>query len=285
MPSFVPAKRATEYIFYVSLVSQADTKLFQNNPTIAAGDFLVSTDGSSTTNLDTLPVVTPASSDSVKITVSVAEMTGDNVKIVASDAAGAQWCDQSWNIQTARLQMNDLDPADINTAASAPTATTLPFASGKTAEVGAVVRILSATAGAGQSRFVESFAAGIATVDTWTTTPTGTVVYAHFPVPPGSSTGVKVGSVATDALDSVAFAASAVTKFWDEVLVELAQAIPVAAPSARAGLTLLYMALRDKVDVDGSFKEIHNDAGTVVSKKAITDDGTTYSEAKMVAGP
>ena len=238
MPSFVPAKRATEYIFYVSLVSQADTKLFQNNPTIAAGDFLVSTDGSSTTNLDTLPVVTPASSDSVKITVSVAEMTGDNVKIVASDAAGAEWCDQSWNIQTARLQINDLDPADINTAV-AVTATTITFASGKLAKVGDVVRIVSngTAAATGQSRFIEAFAAEVATVDTWTTTPTGTVVYAHFPVPPGSSTGVTVGSMNTDVVDGVAFATSAVNDILAGIIegtITLKQSIAL-ANAASAG--------------------------------------------------
>lgn len=108
MPSYVTPLRAIEFIFYDSLISQADTKLLQNSPTLAAGDFLVSTDGGATTNLDTLPTVTPASGDSIKITVSIAEMTGDNIKIVASDAAGAEWCDRSWNIQTSVRQIDDL---------------------------------------------------------------------------------------------------------------------------------------------------------------------------------
>jgi hypothetical protein len=101
MASYVPPKKNTEYIFYVCLISQANTKLFQNNPTIAAGDFLVSTDGGATSNLDTLPAVTPAASDIVKITVSATEMNGDNVIIVASDQAGSEWCDQAWHIHPA----------------------------------------------------------------------------------------------------------------------------------------------------------------------------------------
>ena len=39
------------------------------------------------------------------------------------------------------------------------------------------------------------------------------------------------------------------------------------------------------LDVDANNKEVHNDAGTVICKKALTDDGTTYSEAEMVSGP
>ena len=108
MPSYSPPKRATEYIFYVSLVSQANTKLFQNNPTLATGDFKVSKDGGSFANLTTLPTVTPASSRSVKITLSATEMTADNVKVEAVDAAGAEWCDQSWLIQPSVRQLDDL---------------------------------------------------------------------------------------------------------------------------------------------------------------------------------
>ena len=46
-----------------------------------------------------------------------------------------------------------------------------------------------------------------------------------------------------------------------------------------------FMALRNKLDVTSSFKEVHNDAGTVITKKALTDDGSTYSEAEMESGP
>lgn len=108
MPSYYPPKKNTEYIFYVSLRQQADTKLMQANPTIATGDFQVSTDGGALSDLDTLPTVSPASSEMVKVTLSATEMNGDNVTVLASDAAGAQWCDLTVNIQTAARQIDDL---------------------------------------------------------------------------------------------------------------------------------------------------------------------------------
>lgn len=108
MATYVPAKRATEYIFWVGLVSQADTKLLQTNPTLAAGDVKVSKDGGALANLATLPAVTPASSKLVKVTLSSTEMTADNVTVIFSDAAGAEWCDLLINIQTAARQIDDL---------------------------------------------------------------------------------------------------------------------------------------------------------------------------------
>lgn len=109
MATMVPPQKNVEYIFYVGLVSQADTKLLQNNPTLAAGDVLVSTDGGATSNLDTLPAVTPASSDMVKVTVSTDEMNGDNIIIVFSDAAGSEWCDLLINIQTSAQSLDTMD--------------------------------------------------------------------------------------------------------------------------------------------------------------------------------
>ena len=117
MPSYVTPKINTEYIFYVSLVSQADTKLLQNSPTMAAGDVKVSTDGAAEANITTLPVVTPASSDALKVTLSAAEMNGDNVRVTFSDAAGAEWCDLTVNIQTSARQVDDLALASVATEA------------------------------------------------------------------------------------------------------------------------------------------------------------------------
>jgi hypothetical protein len=109
MATYVPAKRATELIFYIpGLISQANTKVFQTNPTLAAGDVKISKDGGATANLTTLPVVTPAGGASIKVTVSVTEMTADNVTITFRDAAGAEWCDLGINIPTAARQIDDL---------------------------------------------------------------------------------------------------------------------------------------------------------------------------------
>lgn len=110
MASYVPVVKngANGAILYVNLVSQANTKIFQVNPTLAAGDVKISIDGAATANPGTLPTVTPAGSREVKITLSQAEVNGDNIKITFSDAAGAEWCDLGINIQTSARQIDDL---------------------------------------------------------------------------------------------------------------------------------------------------------------------------------
>jgi hypothetical protein len=108
MATQFPPKKNAAYTMYVSLVSQANTKVMQSNPTLAAGDVKVSTDGGALANLTTLPVVTPASSKAVKVDLSASEMNGDNIVIIFSDAAGAEWCDLGVNLQTAARQIDDL---------------------------------------------------------------------------------------------------------------------------------------------------------------------------------
>lgn len=103
LPNYNPVIRGQEYIFYVGLVQQADPKLLQSNPTLASGDVKISKDGGAEANLTTLPAVTPASSTSVKVTVSASEMDADNITITFRDAAGAQWCDLKINIQPSSL--------------------------------------------------------------------------------------------------------------------------------------------------------------------------------------
>ena len=73
----------------------------QANPTIAAGDFKVSTDGAALANLGTLPSVEPASSIWVKITLSAGEMTGANVAVQCIDqTTPKEWGDYAFNIVT-----------------------------------------------------------------------------------------------------------------------------------------------------------------------------------------
>jgi hypothetical protein len=101
MLNYIGIKKNAGFILYVGLQSQAAaTTLLQVNPTIAAGDFKVSIDGGAFANLATLPVVTPAGGRSVKITLSAAEMNGDNIFLQCVDAAGAEWCDLAINVQT-----------------------------------------------------------------------------------------------------------------------------------------------------------------------------------------
>jgi len=78
--------------------------------------------------------------------------------------------------------------------------------------------------------------------------------------------------------------ASDLILYLDTAIPELGVAAPAATPTMRTGLMLLYMALRNKLDVQTSgvdALELHNDAGTQITSKAITDDTADYSEAKM----
>ena len=73
----------------------------------------------------------------------------------------------------------------------------------------------------------------------------------------------------------------------DTALIELSQGVPSATPSLRNAVMLMYMALRNKLDVQTSGTdalEIHADDGTQIAVKLLTDSGGDYSEAKMVTG-
>lgn len=91
---------AAGYVFYVSLVSQANTKIFQVNPTLAAGDVKIAIDDGAPANLTTLPAVDADFTKRVKVVLSQAETNGDNISLVWADAAGAEWCDLTINLQT-----------------------------------------------------------------------------------------------------------------------------------------------------------------------------------------
>ncbi len=95
------AHKNAQFIFYIGLASQADpTKLLQVNPTIAAGDFKVSTDGAAFADCTNLPAVTPAGGTAVKFILTAAEMNGDNIYVQMIDAAGTEWCSDFANIIT-----------------------------------------------------------------------------------------------------------------------------------------------------------------------------------------
>jgi hypothetical protein len=109
MASPVPAVKGQAYTIYIGLEDQANAGEFKTAPTIVAGDFQVSTDGSALSNLDTLPVVTPAGSRIVKVAFSADEMNGDWVVMVAHDASGSEWYDRMVAIPTAAQTHDTID--------------------------------------------------------------------------------------------------------------------------------------------------------------------------------
>ena len=119
--SFVPAKKNTAYICYVGLPSQSNPLVLQANPTLAAGDVKICIDDGAPANLATLPAVDADFTKRVKVSLSSDEMNGDNLTIIFSDAAGAEWCDLIVNIQTATNQIDGIYNAVV---AAAPTSHT-----------------------------------------------------------------------------------------------------------------------------------------------------------------
>ena len=96
-----PPKKNEDFIFIITLQDYSNPGNFKSNPTIAAGDFKVSTDGGAFANLGTLPTVTPASGVAVKVTLSSSEMNGDYIIVVAVDQTSPkEWSDASVCIVT-----------------------------------------------------------------------------------------------------------------------------------------------------------------------------------------
>lgn len=119
MTSYVTPKKNAAFVFLVSLPSQANGAIFQSSPTLAAGDVKVSIDGGALNNLTSLPTVAPAASKGVQVSLTAAEMNGDNIRVAFSDVAGAEWCDVMIHIQTTASQIDDLAlQSTLNTVAT-----------------------------------------------------------------------------------------------------------------------------------------------------------------------
>lgn len=109
MASAIPPVRGAAFAFEMSLVSQADTDTFQDNPTLAAGDVKIVKDGVLDGNIDTLPVAIEGLTRVLTVAVSVAEATADRVTLLFHDAAGDEWQDAIVTIWTAAQTMDATD--------------------------------------------------------------------------------------------------------------------------------------------------------------------------------
>lgn len=107
-------KRAEAYAFQLSLVDSNNPENFITNPTIITGDFKISKDDGALVNLVILPVVAPAGSTLVLISLTSTEMTADRIAIVAVDQ-GSLWEDvtMTLDIPTGNVDtVNDLLEGD-----------------------------------------------------------------------------------------------------------------------------------------------------------------------------
>ena len=156
MPSYVTPKINTAFVFYISLEDKANPGLFKASPTLAAGDVLVATGDGAPDNITTLPTVDADFTKRLKVSLSAAEMNGDNVTVIFSDAAGAEWFDLEINLQTTAQQIDDLAAtgAAMTLANDAITAAKIaPDAIGSselaTSAITEIAAAISSTAGSG----------------------------------------------------------------------------------------------------------------------------------------
>lgn len=107
--TFNDVKKNEEFICYVTLAHPTDADLLVTNPTLAAGDAKVSTDGAAFANPGTLPAVTPAAGRGVKVTLSAGEMNGDNILLILTDqTAPEEWQTLTVTIRTKAVDIDDL---------------------------------------------------------------------------------------------------------------------------------------------------------------------------------
>ena len=225
MPSFSPPIKngSSGAIFYVSLAPLTATGAWQANPTLAAGDVKISLDGGALANLTTLPVVSPASSKLVKVTLSQAETNADNLIIIFSDQTSpAEWCDLTINLQTAAENFDSLG-TDI-AAVQADTdniQTRIPAAlvSGRMdASVGAMATdVITNTALAASA--VTEIQTGLATPTNITAGTITTVTNLTNAPTAGDLTATMKASVttaATAATPTASLSAAAIQAIWDK---------------------------------------------------------------------
>lgn len=170
----------------IAVTQKVDVDTIKTNPVVNGGTITFPTTATlaSTTNI-TAGTVT----------------TATNVTTVSSGAISEA------SFATTAGTFNPLGIVDQGTAQSVTGTTLVLRAAAAFADselVGATVVISSATTGAGQSRVITANvgATDTVTVDTWTTTPTGTIVYKVFASAPGSTASppavnvTQVGGVA-----------------------------------------------------------------------------------------
>lgn len=105
-----PPIRGQAWTLYTAVTSQANTKIHQDNPTLAVGDVKISKDGGALANVETLPV--PIGTSAIlALSLSAAEMTADVVVVQLRDVAGDEWCDNVFSFNTYEsVDVSTFDP-------------------------------------------------------------------------------------------------------------------------------------------------------------------------------
>ena len=137
MPSYVTPKTPPHTCFTRAWRTKP-TPAIQGVTTLAAGDVMVATGNGAPGNITTLPTVDADFTKRLKVNMSAAEMNGDNVTVLFSDAAGAEWLDLKVNLQTTASQIDDLATAAAVASIGSGTGAALNFAAGTDNTGGAI---------------------------------------------------------------------------------------------------------------------------------------------------
>ena len=99
---------------------------------------------------------------------------------------------------------------------------------------------------------------------------------------------VNTTNIGTDVISALSVSDAAATKIADAngslVLSELTVAKPSATPTLNEAIMLLYMALRNETQTTLSELKITNDAGTVICKATLLDDGSIFTKTELGSG-
>jgi hypothetical protein len=101
----------------------------------------------------------------------------------------------------------------------------------------------------------------------------------NLPADPADASDISAAISALNNISSAQVLAQ-VNAALDTAIAELA-ADPTATPTVRTALMLLFMNLRNASTTTASTQTIKNSAGSTVLSKALSDDGTTFTAAKV----
>jgi len=93
-------------------------------------------------------------------------------------------------------------------------------------------------------------------------------------LPTGTISDVTASQVNSEVVDALTV----------DTIPELAQAQPPTTPTIVQAIQLLYMAIRNQETGTATERAIYNNAGTKIAKGTLSDDGTTFTKAKLVSG-
>lgn len=257
-------KTNTAYAFLASLPDMADTRLFKDNPTLAAGDVKVVVDTTNLGNITSLPTAVTGNTRVLAFALTAAEMNGDHIAVICHDAAGAEWADVIFEIDTTAATEDDLataitavdDYVDTEVAAIKAKTDNLPADPADASDIAASLATITGYIDTEVAAILAAVDTEVAAIKAKTDSLTFTTA---------NQLDVQVLSMAANVLTASALATNAVTEITDAILA----LVPTEAAGAPSTLGQLIYHIRQL----GKNKLVYNKATDHMI--LYKDDGTT----------